>query len=60
MMTIIAIMLLFIFAGLMVMMASTPMMAESESRSPSVDRRAAKLERSVAVPSQWDNHQQAA
>lgn len=60
MMTVLALVLLILVAGLFVAMAVTPMIAETErGRAPS-PRLPIILERSATVPTRWDSHQHAA
>jgi hypothetical protein len=60
MITALAIALLIIFAGLVVMMAITPMVAESEARKSLALHRPAKRQRPEAVSPRWEHHQHAA
>ncbi|MDQ3539185.1 MAG: hypothetical protein M3440_00720 [Chloroflexota bacterium] len=60
MMTVLAIAILIIVAGLFVAMAVTPMVAETERWTVPSPQWPVPLERPAAVPPKWDNHQHAA
>lgn len=60
MMTVLAIALLIMFAGLVVAMAVTPMVVETEGRRAPAPQRPVTLQRPVTVPAGWEDHQHAA
>lgn len=60
MVTTLAIVLLIAFAGLVVIMALTPVIVESEARKPPAPYRLVDTGRSEDVSREWEHHQHAA